>query len=132
MDTGPLWLAAAHEEAVFRGYPFQRLVESLTPVGAIAVASALFGLAHFGNPHRTWISTANTMLVGIPFAIALPRAALRCAALRCAALRCAAPSITGKLRWCERLSTTSIFKLAQHPSSTFAPVSVRHAAAMPR
>jgi membrane protease YdiL (CAAX protease family) len=66
-------VAAAHEEAVFRGYPFQRLVESLTPVGAIAVTSMLFGLAHLGNPHRTWISTLNTALVGIPFAIAYLR-----------------------------------------------------------
>jgi membrane protease YdiL (CAAX protease family) len=66
-------VAAINEEAIFRGYPFQRLVESITPVGAIAVTSALFGLGHLGNPHRTWISTANTMLVGIPFAIAYLR-----------------------------------------------------------
>jgi membrane protease YdiL (CAAX protease family) len=68
-----LAVAAINEEAIFRGYPFQRLVESITPVGAIAVASALFGLGHLGNPHHTWISTANTMLVGIPFAIAYLR-----------------------------------------------------------
>ena len=66
-------VAAANEEAVFRGYPFQRLVESITPVGAIAVTSALFGLAHLANPHRTWISTLNTALVGIPFAVAYLR-----------------------------------------------------------
>lgn len=66
-------LAAANEEAMFRGYPFQRLVEAITPVGAIAVTSAFFGLAHLGNPHKTWISTVNTMLVGIPFAIAYLR-----------------------------------------------------------
>ena len=66
-------LAAALEEAVFRGYPFQRLVESITPVGAIAVTSAFFGLAHLGNPHRTWISTLNTALVGIPFCVAYLR-----------------------------------------------------------
>ncbi len=68
-----LAVAAINEEAIFRGYPFQRLVESITPVGAIAVTSALFGLGHLGNPHHTWISTANTMLVGIPFAIAYLR-----------------------------------------------------------
>jgi len=62
-------LAAANEEAVFRGYPFQRLAESITPVGAIAVTSVFFGLAHLANPHRTWISTLNTALVGIPFCI---------------------------------------------------------------
>jgi hypothetical protein len=68
-----LAVAAINEETIFRGYPFQRLVESITPVGAIAVTSALFGLGHLGNPHHTWISTANTMLVGVPFAIAYLR-----------------------------------------------------------
>lgn len=66
-------LAAANEEALFRGYPFQRLAESFTPVGAIAVTSALFGLAHLANPHRTLISTLNTALVGIPFCVAYLR-----------------------------------------------------------
>ncbi len=66
-------VAATNEEAVFRGYPFQCLVASITPVGAIAVTSAFFGAAHLGNPHRTWISTINTMLVGVPFAIAYLR-----------------------------------------------------------
>jgi hypothetical protein len=66
-------VAAAFEEVTFRGYPFQRLVESITPTGAIAATSALFGLAHLGNPHRTWISTLNTALVGIPFCIAYLR-----------------------------------------------------------
>jgi hypothetical protein len=66
-------VAAANEEAIFRGYPFQRLVESITPVGAIAATSALFGLVHLANPHRTWISTLNTALIGIPFAVAYLR-----------------------------------------------------------
>jgi hypothetical protein len=66
-------VAATNEEVVFRGYPFQRLAESITPVGAIAVTSAFFGLVHLGNPHRTWISTLNTALVGIPFCIAYLR-----------------------------------------------------------
>ena len=68
-----LSVAAINEEAIFRGYPFQRLVESLTPAGAILVSSAGFGLVHLGNPHHTWFSTANTMLVGIPLAIAYLR-----------------------------------------------------------
>jgi membrane protease YdiL (CAAX protease family) len=68
-----LAVAAANEELVFRGYPFQRLVESVGPVLAIALLSALFGLMHYRNPHRTWVSTANTVLVGIPFSIAYLR-----------------------------------------------------------
>jgi membrane protease YdiL (CAAX protease family) len=66
-------LAAASEEILFRGYPFQRLVECITAAGAIAVTSAFFGFAHFANPHRTWVSTLNTALVGIPFCIAYLR-----------------------------------------------------------
>jgi hypothetical protein len=68
-----LALAAANEEMTFRGYPFQRLIESIGPVGAIVVLSALFGAIHLGNPNHTWASTANTMLVGVPLSIAYLR-----------------------------------------------------------
>jgi len=68
-----LVVAASNEEIVFRGYPFQRLVESLGPVWAVVVTSVLFGVLHLGNPHHTWFSTANTALVGIPFALAYLR-----------------------------------------------------------
>ena len=68
-----LLITATNEELVFRGYPFQKLVESLGPPGAVAVSSAFFGLAHLGNSHHTWISTLNTMLVGIPLSIAYLR-----------------------------------------------------------
>jgi hypothetical protein len=68
-----LLISATNEELAFRGYPFQKLVESLGPLGAVAVSSACFGLAHLGNPHHTWISTINTMLIGIPFSIAYLR-----------------------------------------------------------
>jgi hypothetical protein len=68
-----LLISATNEELVFRGYPFQKLVESLGPPGAVAVGSACFGLAHLGNSHHTWISTVNTMLVGIPLSIAYLR-----------------------------------------------------------
>lgn len=66
-------IAAAKEEIIFRGYAFQRLAECVTPAGAITVSSGIFGLAHLANPHRTWISTLNTMLVAIPFCIAYLR-----------------------------------------------------------
>ena len=68
-----LLFSATNEELIFRGYPFQKLVQSLGPPGAVAVSSACFGLAHLGNPHHTWISTVNTMLVGIPLSIAYLR-----------------------------------------------------------
>lgn len=68
-----LFAAAVNEELAFRGYPFQRLVDSLGPVGAVAVMSALFGAAHLGNPEHTWASTLNTMLVGVPLSVAYLR-----------------------------------------------------------
>ena len=68
-----LLVSATDEELVFRGYPFQKLVESLGAPGAVVVSSACFGLAHLGNAHHTWISTFNTMLVGIPLSIAYLR-----------------------------------------------------------
>lgn len=68
-----LAVAATNEELTFRGYPFQRLVDCLGPAGAVAVSSALFGLVHLGNPARTWVSTLNTMLVGVPLAVAYLR-----------------------------------------------------------
>jgi hypothetical protein len=68
-----LAIAATSEELVFRGYPFQQLVEAITSVGGIAVTSILFGLVHLGNAHHTWVSTINTALVGVPLAIAYLR-----------------------------------------------------------
>jgi membrane protease YdiL (CAAX protease family) len=70
------FVAAANEELVFRGYPFQRLVEAVGAAGAIVLCSALFGAVHLGNPHHTWISALNTALVGIPLAVAYLRTRL--------------------------------------------------------
>ena len=60
---------AANEEVLFRGYPFQRLVEAWGPVAPVLGLSALFGVAHLSNPAHTWLSTANTALVGIFLAL---------------------------------------------------------------
>ncbi len=68
-----LAIAAVNEEMVFRGYPFQRLVDSLGPAGAVLVSSALFGLAHLRNPFHTRVSALNTMLIGVPLAVAYLR-----------------------------------------------------------
>jgi len=50
---GGCWVflfVAINEEATFRGYPFQRLVEGLGPWGAQAVFAGFFALVHWGNP----------------------------------------------------------------------------------
>ncbi len=65
--------AAANEEVVFRGYPFQRLVNSWGPVAATLVLSLLFGLGHLSNPAHTLLSTANTALAGVLLAVAYLR-----------------------------------------------------------
>jgi len=74
---GVLLVGAMQEEVVFRGYPFQRLVEAggsrWGPVLGIAVLSLLFGLVHWGNPSRTVFSTANTVLIGAVLAVAYLR-----------------------------------------------------------
>jgi CAAX protease family protein len=62
-------VAAADEELVFRGYPFQRLVELAGPVIAVVVVAVFFGAAHLRNPFQSWISTLNTALVGVLLAI---------------------------------------------------------------
>ncbi len=57
--------AATFEELLFRGYPFQRLVESWgAPISVVAI-SGLFGLGHASNPNATWFTVANTVLAGI-------------------------------------------------------------------
>ncbi len=64
-----LGVAAADEELVFRGYPFQRLLDSGGPIAAVVAMSVLFGVTHLTNPYHTWISTTNTILIGVLFAI---------------------------------------------------------------
>lgn len=65
--------AAMAEEIAFRGYPFQRLVETTGPGGAIALMSALFGSLHLANPNSSTVGLLNTMLIGIVFSVAYLR-----------------------------------------------------------
>ena len=73
-NTGRLaamfFVAAAAEEILFRGYGFQRLVDSVGRVAAIGIFSALFGAVHLNNPSATWLSTINTVLAGVLLAVA--------------------------------------------------------------
>ncbi|MFQ5925987.1 MAG: lysostaphin resistance A-like protein [Terriglobia bacterium] len=62
--------AAASEELLFRGYPFQRLVEAWGAWPATLVFAALFGALHLWNPSPTALSTLNTSLMGILLALA--------------------------------------------------------------
>ncbi len=62
--------AALFEEIAFRGYGFQRLVDSVGPSVAIAIFAGLFGLAHTNNPAVTVLSSVNTVLAGVLLAVA--------------------------------------------------------------
>ena len=57
--------AATFEELLFRGYPFQRLVESWGALIPVVAISGLFGLGHASNPNATAFTVANTVLAGI-------------------------------------------------------------------
>ncbi|MBI3896533.1 MAG: CPBP family intramembrane metalloprotease [Acidobacteria bacterium] len=63
-------VSATTEELLFRGYPFQRLVEGSNGWVAIAIFSFLFGYLHAGNPHVTRLSVANTIIAGILLSLA--------------------------------------------------------------
>jgi len=65
-----LFFAAANEEFLFRGYAFQRLVDSLGALWTVLITSALFGIAHLFNPSPTPLSTANTVLAGVLLSLA--------------------------------------------------------------
>lgn len=58
-------VAAAAEEALFRGYVFQALVQGIGAWPAVIASSALFALAHRSNPGVTTVALVNIFLAGI-------------------------------------------------------------------
>ncbi|CAN5844704.1 hypothetical protein BH23GEM6_BH23GEM6_14840 [soil metagenome] len=67
------WIAAAWEELIFRGYPFQALVDGVGVWPAVLVSSLLFAALHGWNPNITWLALANIFLAGILLALAYLR-----------------------------------------------------------
>ena len=63
-------VAAAFEEALFRGYILQTFARSGLAAMAIALTAIFFGAVHLGNPSAGAISTVNTILAGVWFGIA--------------------------------------------------------------
>lgn len=59
------WVAAALEEVLFRGYPFQVLVQGIGAWPALVVTSALFTYVHGNNPEVTALALANIFLAGV-------------------------------------------------------------------
>jgi membrane protease YdiL (CAAX protease family) len=64
------FVAAAFEEALFRGYILQTFVRADLAFFAILLTSLPFALVHLNNPNATWFSTINTALAGIWFGLA--------------------------------------------------------------
>lgn len=58
-------VAAAAEEAIFRGYVFQALVQGVGAWPAVLGTSVLFALAHLQNPSVTAVALANIFLAGV-------------------------------------------------------------------
>lgn len=75
---GWLFLAVAfREEILFRGYPFQRLMEAVGPWTTLVLTSAGFAFAHWDNPGmigatRVW-ALANIGLAGLLLGVAYLR-----------------------------------------------------------
>ena len=58
-------VAAAAEEALFRGYAFQALVQGIGARPALLLSAALFALGHARNPEVNALALANIFLAGI-------------------------------------------------------------------
>ncbi len=58
------------EELMFRGYPFQRLVEAIGSAGAITVFAVMFGLVHLSNPGSNVWGLLNTVAIGVFLSLA--------------------------------------------------------------
>lgn len=68
-----LAIPAAAEEAVFRGYPFQKLVEATGPIAATVLASGGFAIAHRHNPGVNAFALINIFLAGVMLSVAYLR-----------------------------------------------------------
>lgn len=66
-------VAAAMEEALFRGYAFQALVQGIGAWPTALLTSALFAWAHTGNPNVGPIALANIFVAGVMLAVAYLR-----------------------------------------------------------
>jgi hypothetical protein len=66
------WFAAGAlgEELLFRGYPFQTLIQAVTFLPATLIMAGVFAAAHAQNPHMTVLSALNVALAGVLFSIA--------------------------------------------------------------
>jgi len=69
-----MMMVGFYEEVLMRGYALLNISEGFCfksrgewfgPVMAVAISSAIFGMAHAGNPNASWVSTINIVGAGI-------------------------------------------------------------------
>ncbi len=65
--------AAMGEEMMFRGYPFQRLLEGLPAAVSVVIMSALFAWAHGANPNVSRLAMVNTFAIAVVLSVAYLR-----------------------------------------------------------
>jgi hypothetical protein len=63
--AGIFLLVGWYEELLSRGYLLQNLEDGLNTFWAVAISSALFGLAHLGNPNASLVSTIGILAAGV-------------------------------------------------------------------
>jgi len=73
LNLGVIAAASLAEELVFRGYPFQRLIEATGPTWATVLMAIFFGLEHIGNYDSSLTSVLVTMLGGVLLSVAYLR-----------------------------------------------------------
>jgi uncharacterized protein len=66
-------LVGWNEELLFRGYRLQNMLDGLSPIWAILISSAWFGMVHLANPNATFVSAIGILLAGIFLAYPLLR-----------------------------------------------------------
>jgi hypothetical protein len=71
--TGFVVFAAAFEELLFRGYPFQLLWSRFGLPVALVSSSGLFAFAHLWNPEITPLAFVNLALAGLLLALVVVR-----------------------------------------------------------
>jgi len=61
-------LTGWNEELISRGYYLINLSEGLGRFWGVLLSSAIFGLAHLGNPNASWVATFGIFMGGLFFA----------------------------------------------------------------
>lgn len=65
ISLGLMAIVAVYEEAVFRGYILNNLLDSVNKWGALVISAAGFALAHSANPEFSFLPALNIFIAGI-------------------------------------------------------------------